>query len=204
MLELKKDTQRSSSTALSVFLFFVFIAVMLEKPTSHRHVVQKGSRTEIALFARMGNSLAAVSQKLSKGWSAKLSFRPRFCLSSVISFCSCKFMSFPNTVELDGFLTQSRQSLEKWGEITWQLLLKTLQMFTYCLTQCSTDDTDAISGRFSFRPCSRVFRSFRCWNISARYASFAHHSSLESNLVSSYFWFVKNTLKVLPQLIHTG
>lgn len=38
-----------------------------------------------------------------------------------------------------------------------------------------------------------VFRSFKCWTLSARYASLAHQSSLESNLASFHFSCVKNT-----------
>ena len=39
---------------------------MLEKLSSHRYVVKKGSNVEIALFARIGNSLAAVNQNCPK------------------------------------------------------------------------------------------------------------------------------------------
>ena len=39
---------------------------MLEKLSSHRYVVEKGSNVEIALFARIGNSLAAVNQNCPK------------------------------------------------------------------------------------------------------------------------------------------
>lgn len=52
-----------SSRPLLCFEFLVFI-VMPEKLISH--VVENGSSVEIALFARMGNSLAAVNQKQSK------------------------------------------------------------------------------------------------------------------------------------------
>ena len=50
---------------------------MLEKLSSHRYVVENGSIVEIRLVAGIGNSLAAVNQKLSKGRSAKLNFKPR-------------------------------------------------------------------------------------------------------------------------------
>ena len=81
--------------------------------SSHRYVVEKGSNVEIALFARIGNSLAAINQKLSEGRSAKLSFKPQFCLSAVISSCTCNVIFFPRTAaELYGSLTQSSQSVE--------------------------------------------------------------------------------------------
>lgn len=72
-----KFEERHMKTFLNIsesLTCFILIAVMLEKPIFHRYDVEKGSRTEIALFARMGNFLAAVCQKLSKGRSAKLSF----------------------------------------------------------------------------------------------------------------------------------
>ena len=47
--------------------------------------------------------------------------------------------------------------------------------------------------RFSFRPCIRVFSSFRCRNISAMYASLAHHWILTSSFASSHLSLVKNT-----------
>lgn len=75
-----------------------------------------------------------------KGRSAKLSFRPRFCLSSVISSCSCKVMSFPTAVELYGFLTQSRQSVESEGKYNDNFCSRICRLFTYCLTQCKTVD----------------------------------------------------------------
>ena len=56
--------------SLSLSLFLVFIAVRLEKLSSYGYVVENGSKVEIALVARMGNSSAAVNQKLSKGRSA--------------------------------------------------------------------------------------------------------------------------------------
>ena len=94
------------------------IVVRLEKLTSHRYVVENESNVKIALFARVGNSLEVANQKLSKGRSAKLSFKPRSYLSLVSSSCSCKIMSFPPTdAELYGSLTQSRHSVEaeeKW------------------------------------------------------------------------------------------
>ena len=81
----ERHTRSSSSTALSLSLFLVFIAVRLEKLTSHRYVVENGSNVKIALWASMGNSLAAANQKLSKGRSEKLSLRLRSCFSSVSS-----------------------------------------------------------------------------------------------------------------------
>lgn len=64
--ELKKDTHEALPQQLSVSLFLVFIAVRLEKLTSHRYVVENGSNVKIALFARMGNSLTAVNQNCPK------------------------------------------------------------------------------------------------------------------------------------------
>ena len=102
-------TRSSASTALNLSLFLVFIAVRLEKLTSHKYVVEKGSNMEIALLASNGNSLETASQKLSNGRSAKLSLKPRSCLSSVSSSCSCKFRSCPTVkAQLNGSLTQSR------------------------------------------------------------------------------------------------
>ena len=97
-------------------------------------------------------------------------------------------------------------------------------MFTYCLTQCSSDDTLPflcewqhakvgtihvllpelhlwtesiyfihICEQVFFRSCIRVFSSFRYWNISAMYASLAHHSTLISSFASLHLSFVKNT-----------
>ena len=96
-------------------------------------------------------------------------------------------------------------------------------MFTYCITQCSSVDTlpFCVSGnmlrlvlsmcccqsctfernpfilsvfvsRLSFQPCIPVF-IFRCRNISAMYASLAHHSSLASSFASLHPSLVKNT-----------
>ena len=62
----ERPTRSSSSRALSRYLFLVFIAVMLGKLSSHRYVVEKGSNVEIALFVRIGNSLAAVNQNCPK------------------------------------------------------------------------------------------------------------------------------------------
>jgi len=75
-LMVERHTQSSSSTAISLSLILVFIAVKLEKLSSHRYVVENGSNVKIALLARMGNSLATDNQKLSKGISAKFSFKP--------------------------------------------------------------------------------------------------------------------------------
>ena len=48
-------TRSSSSSTLSLSSFFkVFITVKVEKLSSYRYVVGKGSNVEIALFARMG------------------------------------------------------------------------------------------------------------------------------------------------------
>ena len=71
----KRHTQLllNGSQSLSVFIFF--IAVKLEKLSSHRYVVENGSNVKIALLARMGNSLATDNQKLSKGRSANFSFK---------------------------------------------------------------------------------------------------------------------------------
>lgn len=62
----------------------------------------------------MGKSLATISQKQSKGRSAKLS-NPDFFHGSVISSCSCKVLAPPAAAELNGSLTQSRQSVGREG-----------------------------------------------------------------------------------------
>jgi len=109
----RKTTHEALHQQLSVSLFLVFIAVRLEKLTSHRYVVENGSNVKIALFARVGNSLEIANQQLSKGRSAKLSLKPRSYLSLVSSSCSCKTMFFPPTnADLYGSLTQSRHSVE--------------------------------------------------------------------------------------------
>ena len=108
----ERYTRSSSSTAFSLYLFLVFIAVGVEKLTPHSNVVENGSNVKIALWASMGISLAAANQKMSKGRSATLSLRPRFCFSSVSSSFASKVMSFPTAdVELNGSLTQSRYSV---------------------------------------------------------------------------------------------
>ena len=90
---------------------------MLEKLSSHRYAVEKGSNVEIALFARIGNSLAAVNQNCPKVDQQSSALKHNLVLSAVISSCSCKVMSFPRTAaELYGFLTQSRQSVEDEGK----------------------------------------------------------------------------------------
>ena len=63
----ERHTRSSSSTALSLPLFLVFIAGTVEMFTSHSNVVENGSNVKIASWASMGNSLAAANQKLSKG-----------------------------------------------------------------------------------------------------------------------------------------
>ena len=82
---------------------------MLEKLSSH--MLWK----RVAMYSSVcqNRELPSSSQpKLSKGRSAKLSFKPRSCLRAVISSCSCKVMSVPRTAaELYGSLTQSRQSV---------------------------------------------------------------------------------------------
>lgn len=110
-----QDVRRNTHEEL-LQLFSVSIPVMLEKPSSHRYVVEKSRRAETALFATKGNSFATISQKPSKGKSAKLCFSSRFCLSSVISSCSCKVKSFPTAAELSGLLTRSGQSVEREGK----------------------------------------------------------------------------------------
>ena len=47
--------------------------------------------------------------------------------------------------------------------------------------------------RFLFRLCICVLSSFRCLNISAKYDSLAHHSSLASSSVLSHLSLVKIT-----------
>ena len=64
-----RHTRNSSSRDRRRSLCLVFIAVKLEKPSSHKYVVEKGSNVETALFATIGYSLAAVSQKLAIGTS---------------------------------------------------------------------------------------------------------------------------------------
>ena len=101
----RKTTHEALHQQLSVSLFLFFIEVR-QKLTSHTYVVENGSNVKIALFSRMGNSLVVPNQKLSKGRSAKLSFKPRSYLSLVSSSCSCKIMFFPPTdAELYGSLT---------------------------------------------------------------------------------------------------
>ena len=70
---------------------------VLRKLSSHKYVVENGSNIETALFDRTGNCFAAVIQKLSKGTSAKHSFKLQSCLSSVNFSCSCNVMSSPTT-----------------------------------------------------------------------------------------------------------
>ena len=117
--ESMKDTLEALSPQLSAFLWFRFYSSQAWKAhfTQYRYVVKNGSNVKIALLASMGNSLAAANQKLFKGRSAKLSLRPRSCLSSVSSSCSFKVMSFPTAdSELNGSLTQSKHSVEAEGK----------------------------------------------------------------------------------------
>ena len=108
----ERHTRSSSSTALSLFLFLVFIAVRLVKLTSHRYVVENGINVKITLWASLENSLPAANQKLSKGRSAKLSLTPRSCFISVSSSCFCEVIFFPTAyAKLNGSLTQSIYSV---------------------------------------------------------------------------------------------
>ena len=77
----ERHKRSSSSIDRRRSLFLVFIAVRLEKPSSQRYVVEKGSNVEIALFATIGYSLAAVNQKLSSCRSAWSSFNVRSSFS---------------------------------------------------------------------------------------------------------------------------
>lgn len=166
----------------------------------------------------LGNSSATISQTLSKGRSAKLSFKPGFYFLLLPSraLCNCSWAVWvPNSVQA---------ICGKWREITAQLLLQSLQMFNYCLTHGSTIDFLPFLGvwehlkvgtlhtlspelhcwmkaEYLICTCELVFipalhsmfKSFKCWNPSARYASLAHQLSLESNLASFHFSCVKNT-----------
>ena len=78
LAEIDERHTRSSS---SIDLFLVFIAFRLDNPSSQRYVVEKGSNVEIALFATIGYSLAAVNQKLSSCRSAWSSFNVRSSFS---------------------------------------------------------------------------------------------------------------------------
>lgn len=49
---LKTNTRSSSSTALSLSLFFNFSSWALSKLSLHRYVVENGSNVEMALFDR--------------------------------------------------------------------------------------------------------------------------------------------------------
>ena len=85
---------------------------MLEKLSSHRYVVEKGSNVEIALFARMGNSLAAVTQNCPN--LDQQSSALNHDLVSVQLFPPAPAKSCPvprAAAELYGSLTQSRQSV---------------------------------------------------------------------------------------------
>ena len=70
-----------------------------------------------------------------------------------------------------------------------------LVLSTCCCQSCTFERNPLILSvfvsRFSFRPCICVFSSFRCWNISAMYASLAHHLSLASSFASSHVSLVK-------------
>ena len=106
----ERHTRSSSSIDRRCSLILVFIAVRLEKPSSQRYVVEKGSNVEIALFATIGYSLAAVNQKLSSCRSAWSSFNVQSSFSSIICSCSCKvkFVTL-STKDLYGSLTQSNE-----------------------------------------------------------------------------------------------
>ena len=56
--------------------------------------------------------------------------------------------------------------------------------------------------KFSSRPCIRALSSFRYANISAMYASRAHHSSLASNFASLNLFYIY--FQFLPQFIYAG
>ena len=124
-IEKRLHTKLFINSSRSLFLVLIEVG---QKLTSHRYVVENGSNVKIALFARVGNSLEVANQKFSKGWSAKLNFKPRFYLSLVSFSCSCKIISFPPTdAMLFVSLTQSRHSVEaeeKWILITFHHNLK--------------------------------------------------------------------------------
>lgn len=105
---------------------------------------------------------------------------------------------------------------EGWGEIKWQLLLKSFQMCTYYFIHCSSVDISlpflsegehVKVGTFQMllpevQLCCeqvfilafiRVFSSFRCWIISVKFASLAPHSSLSCSSALSHLSLVKNT-----------
>ena len=72
--------------------------------------MEKGSNVEIALFATIGYSLAAVNQQLSSCMAAWSSFNVQSSFSSISCSCSCKvkFVSL-STTDLYGSLTQSNE-----------------------------------------------------------------------------------------------
>ena len=154
-------TWSSSSIALkSLSLFLFFIAVMPQKLSSH--VVGNGSSVEIAPFARMGNSLAAVNQELSQGSSAKLRFKPQSQFSWFLLLLqkSCPFQKSLLSY-MGPWPSQGTQCRLSGREMKWKLLCKSFQKLTYYLTQCSRVD---LSQPFrSEGELSRCFFFFFFW-----------------------------------------
>lgn len=207
----ERHTQRSPSTVLTLSLFSLYYGHTW-KPSSHRYVAERGSRAETALFARMGNSLATISQKQPKGRSVKLSDHNSVSvqLFPPVPAKSC-------LLQLYGLLTQSRQSVEREGNNPNSFCSKVCRCvpivshsaapwhfwvygnisrsaISTCRQSCNlniwTKSDYILVSRFSSWLCIRVFRSFKCRNISAKYASHEHQSSLETNLASSHLSFV--------------
>jgi len=56
-----------SGSALSLFLYLLFVAAYNEKALSHKYVVTKGINIRNALSATIGNSSERLDQKSDKG-----------------------------------------------------------------------------------------------------------------------------------------
>ena len=103
----ERHTRSSSSIDQRRCLFLVFISVSLEKPSSQRYVVEKGSNVEIALFATIGYFW---QQSTNNYPAVDLHGAVLMSSFSSISYCSCKvnFVSL-STTDLYGSLTQSNE-----------------------------------------------------------------------------------------------
>lgn len=82
---------------------------MHEKPSSHKYVEEKGSRAGTALFV-----WETLQQQSAKN-CLKVDQQSSALNQDFISY-SCKVVSYPTVVELYGFQTQSRQSVESEGK----------------------------------------------------------------------------------------
>ena len=189
------------------------------------HVVGNGSSVEIAPFARMGNSLAAVNQELSQGSSAKLRFKPQSQFSWFLLLLqkSCPFQKSLLSY-MGPWPSQGTQCRLSGREMKWKLLCKSFQKLTYYLTQCSRVDLSQPfrsegelsrccfffffdrGAPFERNPihfvcaCEQVFSSFTCWNVSVQCASLAHHSSPASSSALTHLLISQNLFWLLPQL----